>query len=66
MTLRPDRFCNHIYAWVAERTEDRTQLDADLAAPMPGRAAAEPTPAQTEQEGAEFMSLLASTTGQTV
>jgi hypothetical protein len=38
--------------------EDRKEFDSLLISPLPGRAQAEATPAQIEQEGAEFMSFL--------
>lgn len=56
--LRPDRFCNLIYAWAVERVEDRERFDFDLNAPMPGQVR-QPSEAELEREGADFMSFLA-------
>ena len=34
--LRPERFCNLIYAWAVDRVEDRERFDAALEEPIPG------------------------------
>lgn len=62
MTLRPDRFCNYVYAWAVERVENREEFDRELAMPLPGRSA-KPSEAVLEQEGQEFLSFMGAMTG---
>jgi hypothetical protein len=65
--LRPDRFCNYVYTWIMKRVEDREQFDTDLLAPLPGqkRKVRRPSEAELAQEGADFMSFMATMTGKT-
>lgn len=62
MTLRPDRFCNYVYAWAAERVENREEFDRDLLLPLPGRA--RKVSAELEQQEAnDFMNFMGTMTG---
>lgn len=36
--LRLDEFCNLVYAWLLERTDDRSKLDGELTKPADGMA----------------------------
>jgi hypothetical protein len=51
---------NLVYAWCIERisAEKREQWEMDLAAPLPGREKARPTPLQVDQEAADFMATM--------
>jgi len=64
MTLRPDRFCNYIYAWCLGRVEDREQFDIQMLAPLPGQSQrVRPTQEEMEREGDGFMSFMSAMTG---
>jgi hypothetical protein len=64
MSLRPDRFCNYVYAWSVARVEDRAEFDIQMLAPLPGQAQrVKPTEAEMEREGDEFMSFMSAVTG---
>jgi hypothetical protein len=63
MELRPDRFCNAIYAWAAKRVENVDEFDRELLLPLPGRQQKAPSQEVLEQEGAEFMAFMGTMTG---
>lgn len=54
MRLRPDRFCNFIYAWTVVRVEKREDFEDELLRPLPGAAKQKPSQAEVEKEGADF------------
>lgn len=60
MTLRPDRFCNLIYAWAIERVEDVTEFNRVLFEPVAGKSVSS---AVLDDEGAGFMSFMSQVTG---
>jgi hypothetical protein len=60
MTLRIDRFFNYVYSWCIERVQDRAELDAMLALPLPGSTSPGrvPSRAELETEGSDFMAFM--------
>lgn len=61
--MRPDRFCNYVYAWSVARVEDRADFDTNLLAPLPGqRRRTEPSQSVTQSEGEGFMEFMSAVT----
>lgn len=56
------QFLNYVYAWCVERLdpEKREEWEMGLADPLPGR---EPSPAQIEREGEDFMNFMSTMGG---